>query len=182
MKRNSIFSNILLFIYIISLSFWSIATILKAFVVFNFFQPLNNLPLKSAFLNTNDSQIVFFIKHLTEFIEPLIFLSVYAFFIALFFFILYIIIFRINIKNNGWVFISLIILVFMTGFKLYLSQFDFKILNFQNYGITDIINYYRLIVNKIPNFIFGEFLIGMVLLYMAIFKPLVKKTDTNGSL
>ena len=79
-------------------------------------------------------------------------------------------------------FISLIILVFMTGFKLYLSQFDFKILNFQNYGITDIINYYRLIVNKIPNFIFGEFLIGMVLLYMAIFKPLVKKTDTNGSL
>lgn len=182
MKKSNLLSNIIYFLFLLSIAFWSILTLLKGLIIFNLFQPLDNLPLKSAYQNLDDPKIAFFITEFSTFIKPLLVISLLAFSFALVLLVIYTIVAKLNIKNNGWIFISLVLLFIILGVKSYLLQFDIKIINYENFAIKQIIDNYRFIVNKIPNFIFAEFLIGVIILYLGIFKPLVKKSENNGSL
>jgi hypothetical protein len=174
MEKLKLFPKILFFISLSSLSIWIGANFVKVSLLFNLFQPLPNLPLKSLYSNLFNNDAVNFNSWFTI-LKPIFSITVITFYVYVVFQVLFLLFSRINIKNNGWIFLSLILTVILLGFELYLNNFDMKLITSSNINPKDTVELIRLRINKIPNFVYAEILMGLTILFLMIFQPLVKK-------
>jgi hypothetical protein len=170
MKKLNRFSQFLLFQASLSGSLWLGSYVTKLFITYRLFEDTDFI-LK-GYLN---------ISNLTEILLILFpaFTSSFTLYIVFIItFILFLIFSKINLKQNGWLFI-ITLLVFVTfPFEAYLLTFDYKIImliNSNTFNPNEIID---LIVERFK--VFGSFPVIEIFCYFAIiflliFKPLTRK-------
>jgi hypothetical protein len=87
---------------------------------------------------------------------------------------------KINLRNNGWYFISIVLFVCTIPFEIYLLTFDREIITrvfYSEFTNEDVI---YLIIKRIESsssFIVVELLSFFAIVYMFLFKPFIKKTQ-----
>jgi len=169
MKKQSIISKVILFLTIICFVLWLGSYIVRNIVIYQLFEPLN-LDLRSIY-NEQNLNAVFNI------ILPLITINLVTYISFILFFILFLLSARISLKNEGWMFISAMIILVTLPFECYLSFYDYKIVNFiisHNTNVVDIINLIRERITKLSSFSFIEIFSYLAIIFLALFKPFRK--------
>lgn len=162
-----------LFISVLSGVLWLGSYLLKIFLLYYLFQE-RDFALKT-YLNDQNLHAVLS-SFLPLFASPLILFSVF-----LLFFILFLITSKISLKENGWLFISSILIFITCPFEIYLMTIDFKIFGLINSGSFVPAEIIQLIIKRFS--IFSSFPIIEVACYIAavflfLFQPF-KKVQKN---
>lgn len=163
-----------LYIFVLSGILWLGAYLLKLFLLYYLFEE-KNFVLKH-YLNAQNLPGILS-SYLPLFATPMV-----LFIVFLLFFILFLFTSKINLKENGWLFISSVLIFITCPFEIYLMTIDYKIFYLLNSGkfITgDII---QLIIKRFT--VFSSFPIIEVVCYAAViflflFQPFKKKIIVN---
>ena len=172
MKKQSIISKVILFITITSFILWLGSYIIRNIVIYQLFEPLT-LDLRFIY-NEQNLNAVFHI------ILPLITFNLVTYISFILFFIMFLLSAGINLKNEGWLFISTMIILITMPFEGYLSFYDYKIVNFivyHNSNVLDIINLIRERITKLSSFSFIEFFSYLAIIFLTLFKPFRKVNE-----
>lgn len=173
MKPYSLTSKILLIFTSASGALWLGSYTVKLFSFFNLFDldPNNSLILKSTLINVDMKPVIF------ELLPVLtISLSSYIIFIASG--LLFLSISKVNLKENGWLFIILMIVLFCLPFEIYLSLKDYKLIMMIINNTSDSLSMVEIIKSRIT--VLSSFpIIALILHYslfiLVVFRPLTKK-------
>lgn len=169
MQNLTKLSKIFLSITVLFFTLWLGGYILRQAIIYQFFEP-ENLALKSIYNSQNLNEIL--ITILPVFVFNII---TYAGFIL--FLIAFIVNSKINMKNEGWFFISILIIVICAPFEIFLLLKDIEISkniysgNFDPSVIMKII-YERLTIFN--SFSLIEILSFISIIFLSVFKPLRK--------
>jgi hypothetical protein len=172
MKKQSITSKIILFLAITSFILWLGSYIIRNIAIYQLFEPLN-LDLRSLF-NEQNLNAVFII------ILPLITFNLITYISFVVFFTMFLFATSVSFKNEGWLFIIMLIIFVTMPFEGYLSFYDYKIANLivhQNSNVMDIINLIRERITKFSSFSFIEFFSYLAIIFLTIFKPFRKVNE-----
>jgi hypothetical protein len=172
MKKQSIISKGILFLTVTSLILWLGSYIIRNIVIYQLFEPIN-LDLRSIY-NEQNLIAVFNI------ILPLITFNLVTYISFILFFIMFLLSTKIRLKNEGWLFISTIIILITMPFETYLSVYDYKIANMivrHNAIVTDIVNLIRERITKLSSFSFIEFFSYLAIVFLTLFKPFRKVNE-----
>lgn len=96
-------------------------------------------------------------------------------------FFLFVISSKLNLRQNGWLFISLLIVVITLPFELYLMIIDYKIFILITNAVFNSKEAVNLIVKRftvLGSFSIIEMLSFFSILYLFMFQPLTKNTNT----
>ncbi len=171
MKKN-ILPRTLLSLCVISFAVWLGSYISRQLIVYQLFEPIN-LELKNLYNLQNITDVL-------ETILPILVINLisYLFFLLLFF--LYIFYSKIEIKNEGWLFIILMIVIITAPFELYLALLDYKIIGLLYSGTFDTNTVVELIRKRIvvlSSFPLIEVFSYIAVIFIVIFKPLRKNEN-----
>src|SRR5208337_3015635 len=106
-------------------------------------------------------------------ILPLITFNLVTYILFILFFIIFLSSARISLKNEGWLFISTMIIFITMPFEGYLSFYDYKIVNFifyHNSNVTDIVNLIRERITKLSSFSFIEIFSYLTIIFLTLIK------------
>ncbi len=162
-------SKIILSLTIISFIIWLGSYITRQLYVFQFFEP-ENLDLQTKINSASLPDIMFLMLPML-----LTNLIAYSSFLVLFF--LFILISRINLKNEGWLFIITMLLIITAPFEIYLLTIDFEIIvNILNSELDAfyIIDLLRDRMTILSSFAIIEVFSCFGIVFLAVFKPLKK--------
>lgn len=101
--------------------------------------------------------------------------------LMIFAFIPFVITSKLNLRQNGWLFIALVIVVITLPFELYLMFIDYKLIILITNDIFNMNEAISLIVKRFTvfsSFSFIEILSFFSILYLFMFQPLTKNTNT----
>lgn len=170
-KLNNI-SKILLTITLIFGSIWLGGYIARHLVIYQFFDP-DNFKLLDIYNNSTSQNSI-------RLIQSLLVLNIITYSIFLIFLFLFIIVSRINLKQNGWLFICLLIVLITAPFEIFLLTKDYEIL-LQIVNVKfDSLNVLTLIKNRIEvlsSFSIIEIFAYISMFFLIIFKPLTKLNE-----
>jgi len=172
MKKQSVISKVILFLTITSFILWLGGYFVRNIVIYQFFEPLN-LDLRTIY-NEQNLNAVFNI------ILPLITFNLVTYVSFIIFFIMFLLSSNISLKNEGWLFISTMIILITLPFESYLSFYDYKIVNFivrHNTDVMDTINLIRERITKLSSFSFIELFSYLVIIFLTLFKPFRKVNE-----
>ena len=151
---------------------WLGAYFTRLSLTFYLFQG-NQFQLKE-FITTSFLQPIFYI------LNPLVLLTLVTYVLFFLCFILFVLGSNIKLKQNGWLFIILILVITLAPFEFYLINLDYKILTsvfystFDSQYILDLtINRYK-ILGSFPLIHLFSFL---AIIYLFLFQPLKKNED-----
>ncbi len=151
---------------------WLGANLSRTMLTFYMFEG-NQFQLK-PFINSSFLHAVFYI------LNPLISLSVVTYVLFLVSFLVYTATSNLKLKQNGWLFIILVLVVTLAPFELYLIKLDYKILMAVFYSTFDskiildaTIERYK-VLGSFPLIHLFSFL---AVIYLAIFQPLTKNEN-----
>lgn len=169
MKNISITSKIFAFLTLTASAIWIGSYITRLFEVYQLFEGAE-LTLRQYITNENISGILFSLR-------PIILTPFISFIIMIIAFILFIIISKVNLKQNGWLFIILIAVLITLPFEAYLMTIDYKIISILQNSTFDPNQVLILLKNRIT--IFSGFPLIIILTYISfyyfiVFKPLTK--------
>jgi hypothetical protein len=166
-------SKSFLFISLSSLALWLGGYIVRQLVIYQFFEP-ESLSLRT-FYNSNNLTAVLIT------ILPILVFNIVTFIIFLISILIFLFISKINLKKEGWFFISLLIIFVTAPFEIYLMFKDYEIIN--NIFLSNIPS--DLIVEKIKermitlsSFSLIEIFSYLGIIFLFVFKPL-RKVDEN---
>lgn len=158
-----------LFIGIVALYAGSVLSYILS--IYAFFDP-GEITLNAIFLNTNLSGMLYLvgvIKNITLFLC----LS------ALLFFIVLLLISKLKFRDNGWLFISTLLMIFIALFELYsFLEYDYELIKILFVDNIESLSNVDLIKNKISSLsslIPIHFFAIITIFYMFIIKPFTKK-------
>lgn len=121
MENQNKISKTILFLSVLSFVLFAGSYLTKINLIWQFFDA-ETIDLKPTYLG-NELSLVF------KSLLPSFSITLISFFSFIIFFLAYLVYSKINLKNNGWLFIILIILVITTPFELYLFiKIDWKII------------------------------------------------------
>ncbi len=170
MKNLSKFSNILMFITCLSGSLWMGSYMTRLFITYRLFED-TDLILRPYYNTGNLSEVILTLlpAFTSTFILYIIFFFSFIFFAAFS---------KLNLKQNGWLFIITILILVTFPFEAYLMNIDYKIIsliNSESFNPNDVVD---LIIKRFK--IFSSFPVIEIFCYFAIiflliFKPLTKK-------
>uniref|UniRef100_A0A832G0H1 Uncharacterized protein n=1 Tax=Ignavibacterium album TaxID=591197 RepID=A0A832G0H1_9BACT len=173
MKNLTLISKIFLTIALASGALWLGSYTTKLFALYNLFEldQSNLLILKSDLTNVDLKPVLFELL-------PVLSLSLVSYIVFLAFSIMFLLFSKISLKNNGWLFISLMIVIICLPFEIVLSLKDFKIINMILNNSDNVNEMIEIIKSRIT--IFSSFPIVSLILHYSIFflfvfKPLTKK-------
>lgn len=171
MKKN-ILSKILLSLCLTSFLIWLGSYISRQLLVYQLFEPIN-LELKSLYNVQN-------LMGILETVLPILVINLisYPSFLVLFFF--YIFSSKIKIKNEGWLFIILMIVIITAPFELYLTLLDYKIVSLLYAGTFDsnaVVELIRERIVVLSSFPMIEVFSYIAAIFIAVFKPLRKNEN-----
>lgn len=173
MKSLTLISKIFLVIALGSGALWLGSYTTKMFALFHLFEldQANVLLLKSTLTNVDLKPVLFELL-------PVLSLSLVSYVVFLMFSILFLLFSKISLKNNGWLFISLMVVIICLPFEIVLSLKDFNIINMILNNSDNVNEMLEIIKSRIT--IFSSFPIVSLILHYSIFvlfvfKPLTKK-------
>lgn len=173
MKNINTFSKFFLFTAIFSGSLWFGSYLSKMLIYYQLFEP--EMILKNYINNENQEGIIITIV-------PAIFVNIVMYFTMLVSFLIFILTSKINLRKNGWLFITMLIIIITAPFEIYLSIIDINILIAVNKGIFSSNEIIKNISDRI--ILLSGFPIIILFSYLAIiyfitFKPFQMKETEN---
>ncbi|BDQ01907.1 hypothetical protein [Ignavibacterium sp.] len=173
MHRLSLLSKIFLTIALASGTLWLGSYTVKLFSIYNFFDldQNNSLILKSALSNVDLKPVIFELLPVLTF--SLISYIVFIVFSAAFLFLS-----KISLKANGWLFISIMIVLICLPFEVLLSLKDYKIINLIMSGSNnsqEMIEIIKSRITELSSFPIVSIILHYSIFILLVFKPLTKK-------
>jgi hypothetical protein len=168
MKKQFI-PNLVQSLTLVFAAIWLGSYITRLFTVYQFFEPVN-MELRPLY-NSQNLGAIFTI------LMPSILCNVITFPIFLILFLLYLFVSKINIKNEGWLFITLVVIFVTAPFELYLMTIDYNILTqivSEKYNIDAVMNLIQKRVMVLSSFPLIEVFCYIALLFINVYKPLRK--------
>jgi hypothetical protein len=167
-------SKIFAFMTIITCSIWIGAYLSRLFLSYQLFDA-QDLSLKSYITSANLAGI------LTTMLPAITttFVSYICFIIS---FGLFIIVSRMKLRDNGWLFIITIIILITLPFEIYLMTIDYRIILQLNYGIfntSDIVELFVRRIKVLGSFPLIETFCYISFYYFLLFRPLTKNNNEN---
>lgn len=172
MKNISLLSKTIAFIAAAAFTLWLGSYFSRLLVVYQLFDA-ETLQLKSIYDNNVLNQVFYTIL-------PLLLTNISAYLTFLIFFILFIFISKIKLKQNGWLFIILLIVLVTAPFELFLIYKDYQIVNLilglnpDSLKILETVKDRMLILNS---FSLIEVFCFIAIIFLTIFKPLKKNNE-----
>lgn len=172
MRKNFKLENIFLYLSVLSGALWMGAYILRIFLSYWLFEP-EDFVLKSYLTESTVSAVVYTLL-------PAVTSSFVLFIIFILSFLIFLVSTKLRFKENGWLFISLLIIVITLPFEVYLMTIDYDIIqkllsnNFDGFEII------QLVVKRfktLGNFSIVELFSYFSIIYFIIFKPFTKKIN-----
>ena len=157
------------YIFVLSGILWLGAYLIKLLLLYYLFQE-KDFVLKTNLNQQNLPGILS--SFLPLFATPMVLFSIF-----IVFFLLFLITSKINLKANGWLFISTILIFITCPFEIYLMTIDYKIFSFLSSGKFNPNDIIHLIIKRFT--VFSSFSIIEIACYAAvvflfIFQPLKK--------
>lgn len=172
MKNLNIFSKTILLFTTIFFTVWLGGYIARQIAVYQLFDPVE-LNLKT-FYNTNN------LPSAISLLVPLIISNLITYTCFLLFFLIFIVVSKINLRKNGWLFIITLIIIITAPFEIYLSLIDYKIIRLGLANINEANSILELIkerLTKLNSFSLIEIFSYLSILFLILFKPLQKSNE-----
>ena len=169
MEKITKLSKFILFISILSFIVWFGSFLVKMLSIYGMFLP-DKLELKTTFTEVDPTSLFYFML-------PTFVTNISSFGIFILTFILFLITGKINLKNEGWLFISTILILITAPLEIFLYTIDWKIIFEIMNGIQDKNLIFGLIVKRVS--VFGsfpviEFFLYVGVIFLFIFRPMRK--------
>lgn len=170
MENISKFSKFVLYFTVLLFVLWLGGYVTRQFLIFELFEP-ENLTLKSLYSLDTIGPVFYTCTSLLIY-------NIVTYILFLIFFILFVLSSRIKLKEEGWLFIIVILVLFTAPFELYLSYLDMNIVSdilnteFDN---GEILTQIRHRFTIFENFSLAEIFVYFGIIFFALFQPLRKK-------
>lgn len=171
MKNNTIFVKVIQFLLIVSLIIWLGGYISRHLVIYQLFEP-EGLVLRPNY-NLENLNVVW------NTISPLLVLNLVSFPLFILFYLSYLFFSKINLKKEGWLFISTIVILITAPFEIYLLIKDYEIIRLIYSSVSNsenVLNLIRERINILSSFSLIEIFSYLAIVFLTILKPL-SKTD-----
>lgn len=170
MNNLSRSAKFIAFLSITACAIWIGSYLTRLMLVYNLFEG-TELQLKPYINDHNLSGILlsFVPSILTHFISYIIFIIV---------FITFLLISKLSLKQNGWLFIILVVVIVTLPFEVYLMNIDYKtvsLLLYGNFNSSQILDLLRERIKVLSSFPIVILLSYISFFYFIIFRPLTKK-------
>ena len=169
MQNLTKLSKILLAITSLFFTVWLGSYISRQVVIYQFFDP-ENLSLKPIYSARNLSDVLFTIL-------PLIVLNIISYIAFLLSLLIFLFQSRISLKKEGWLFISILIVLICAPFEIFLILKDYKIsseIYTQNFDSLAIVNLIRDRMTVLSSFSLIEIISFVGIIFLSILQPLKK--------
>jgi hypothetical protein len=163
-------SKIFAFISVITCSLWIGAYLSRLFLSYQLFE-VQDLSLKS-YINTAN------LAGILTTLLPSVTTTFVLYVCFILSFTMFIIISRIKLRDNGWLFIITVIILITLPFEIYLMTIDYSIIFQLNYGIyntSDMVNLFVRRLKVLGSFPLIEIFCYLSFYYFLLFRPLTKK-------
>lgn len=170
MKNSSVFSKIFLFLSLLFGSIWFGSYITRLLVTYQLFEPID-FAFKPYVNPANLGGI------LTT-MNPAVFTTLVSYIAFLVSLILFLIVAKPQVKKNGWLFLSLLVVFLMAPFEIYLLTIDIKIVmevNSGNFANERIIGYIIERFKVLGSFPAIHFFSYIAAVFFIAFRPLTLK-------
>ena len=174
MKTLNKTSKLFAFLALAACSIWIGAYLSRQFISYQLFEA-HDLSLKSYINPINISGI------LTTML-PSVTTSFVAYIAFIVFFMFFLVISRINLRNNGWLFIIAVVILITFPFEVYLMTIDYKLILQLNSGVFDsnyLVELIRKRIQVLSSFPLIEVFCYLSFYFFLIFRPLTKKYNEN---
>jgi len=165
-------SKIFAFLSVITCSLWLGAYLSRLFLSYQLFEA-QDLSLKSYVTSGNLAGILITML-------PTITTTFVLYICFIFSFMLFIIVSRIKLRNNGWLFIITVIVLITLPFEVYLMTLDYSMifqLNNGTYNASDIIGLFVKRIKVLGSFPLIEIFCYLSFYYFLLFRPLTKNEN-----
>lgn len=172
MKNLNIFSKTVLLFTTIFFTIWLGGYIARQIAVYQLFEPVE-LNLRT-FYNTNN------LSSAISLLVPLIISNLITYACFLLFFLTFIVVSKLNLRRNGWLFIITLIIIITAPFEIYLSLIDYKIIRLGLANINEANPILELIkerITKLSSFSLIEIFSYISIIFLVLFKPLQKLNE-----
>ncbi len=169
MKNISTVSKIFAFLALTASAIWIGSYLTSLLAVYQLFEGAD-LTLKQYITDENINGILFTLL-------PIIVTPFITFIVMIVSFILFIVFSKINLRQNGWLFIILIAVLITLPFEVYLMSIDYKIISILQNSTFDSNQVLLLLkerITKLSSFPLIIMLTYISFYYFIIFKPLTK--------
>lgn len=170
MHKLNKFSKIFLFLFAASGVIWLGSYITRLFLFYRLFQE-DELILRE-FINEEN------LKAIMQVLIAAILINMIFYLIMIFTSMVFILSSKLNLKQNGWLFISIVIIMITLPLEIYLMTIDYKILMQILSNVFSSDEIVQLVVKRftvLGSFPMIEILFYFSVLYLFMFQPLTKK-------
>jgi uncharacterized MnhB-related membrane protein len=172
MKKYNTLTKIVLYVSFLSGVIWTGTYLLRMFLFYQLFSA-EDLALKEEFLSADLSPVFYALL-------PAVTTTFITFIIFLITFFLFFIFSKIKLRENGWFFIILMIVIITAPFEIYLMTIDADIISgiyFNAYNSDTILDFVVKRFKTLSSFPVIEILSYFAIIYLALFKPLTRKYE-----
>lgn len=172
MKKINNLSKILLSITLISGIIWFGAYLARLLMFYQIFQE-KDFVLKSYIVDSNLSGIL-----ITLF--PIIVLTSVSYVIFILFLIVFVIISKVSLKKEGWLFISFLTILITAPFNLYLCYYDFNIIVMlmeHDFNATNVLSAIIKQFNDLNSFPLIQIFAYSSIIILSVFQPFKIKDE-----
>ena len=169
MQNLSKVSKIYLGITLIFFGLWLGSYIVRQAVIYGLFEK-ENLVLKSIYQGNNLYAVL-------SSILPIFIFNIVSYLILLIAFVLFLISCKLNLKREGWLFVSTLIVFICAPFEIYLLLKDYKIVELimnGNYEVQNVITLIKTRLSQFDGFSQIEIFSFIGIVFLSIFQPLRK--------
>jgi hypothetical protein len=174
MKNNSALQSIIKYLLVTSFIIWFGSYVSRHLIVFQMFEP-RELELRSIF-KTESLNSVF------QIILPILVTNIISYLSFLLLFIIYIFTSKISLGNEGWLFISMLIILVTAPFEIFLLIKDYSIISLI-YNETSkpliVLELIRKRITILNSFSLIEIFSYLAVVFLVITKPLVKSREAK---
>jgi hypothetical protein len=174
MKKINKISGLFLSVSALSCIFWIGSYLLRMFLTYQLFN--ETMTAYRPFINDKNINAILLV------LNPSVITTLVLYVIFILSFILFLFTTKLNLKQNGWLFI-ITVLVFITApFEIYLMTIDYKIFNMVYSGIFtngDVLNLITKRFKDLSSFALIELLCYCTVILLAIFQPLTRNSVKN---
>jgi hypothetical protein len=172
MKKQSFISKLFVSVTISSGAIWFGSYISKLFTIYNLFEP-KDLALKASFESESIGYLL--AELLPVFVTPFT-----AYIVMIVFFLLAVSVSKVNIKKEGWLFISIMLVLITLPFEIYLMLIDYRVISSllsNSYNNEYILELLRDRITSLSGFPIILLLCYLSIIFLIVFKPLAAKVN-----
>lgn len=174
MEKLSFFSKLTAALSVSAGGIWAGAYLVKIFVMYQFFIT-GEMNLKSQFVDVQTDIGI-------QILAPVFITSFISYIIAVLTFILFLASSKLNLKKNGWLFITTVIVAITLPFEVFLMMTDYKIIVLllrESFNPDVVLTLFKQRLSLLSSFSPIIILSYISIVFMIIFKPLTLKAKTT---